>query len=306
MSKINPGKYAIYFASVLVIVAMAFASTFQRFDSLVLGAGVGLVAYGFKLSTPLSLLLAGIATFLGTLLPFGVSSYATIQGFEGFRNEEEDFEEEDFEEEKEGEGFDDMKEEDFEEKEEDFEEEKEGEGFENVKEEEDFEEKEEDFEEEKEGEGFENEDYEEEDFEEEKPEDFDELEEKFANYEGFADAGEKKKKKKRKPLPDHGKRAEMFQLGKKYKMPSESDDAEFHLDAGTTFMNAYKSLKPDQISAMTKDTQELINTQKQLMSTLHTLKPLISDGKQMMDTFQGYFGSEGMGGLGKMAENFGK
>jgi len=305
MSKINPGKYAIYFASVLVIVAMAFASTFQRFDSLVLGAGVGLVAYGFKLSTPLSLLLAGVATFLGTLLPFGVTSYATIQGFEGFRNEEEDFEEEDFEEEKEGEGFDDMKEEDFEEKEEDFEEEKEGEGFENVKEEEDFEEKEEDFEEEKEGEGFENEDYEEEDFEEEKPEDFDELEEKFANYEGFANAGDKKKKK-RKPLPDHGKRAEMFQLGKKYKMPSESDDAEFHLDAGTTFMNAYKSLKPDQISAMTKDTQELINTQKQLMSTLHTLKPLISDGKQMMDTFQGYFGSEGMGGLGKMAENFGK
>jgi len=300
MSKINPGKYAIYFASVLLIVAVAFASTFRRFDVFILGAGVGLVSYGFRLSTPLALLLAGIATFLGTLLPFGVSSYATIQGFEGFGNEEEEFEEEDKM--MMGEGFDEMKEEDFEEKEEDFEEEKEGEGFEDVKEE-DFEEEE--FEEEKEGEGFENEDYEEEDFEEDKPEDFDETEENFANYEGFADAGEKKKKK-RKPLPDHGKRAEMFQLGKKYKMPSESDDAEFHLDAGTTFMNAYKSLKPDQISAMTKDTQELINTQKQLMSTLHTLKPLISDGKQMMDTFQGYFGSEGMGGLGKMAENFGK
>jgi hypothetical protein len=42
------------------------------------------------------------------------------------------------------------------------------------------------------------------------------------------------------------------------------------------------------------------------MSTLHTLKPLISDGKQMMDTFQGYFGADGVGGLGKMAENFGK
>jgi len=299
MSKINPGKYAIYFASVLLIVAVAFASTFQRFDVFILGAGVGLVSYGFRLSTPLALLLAGIATFLGTLLPFGVSSYATIQGFEGFKNEEEDFEEEEFEEEEGkmmmGEGFDN-------EKEEDFEEEKEGEGFEDVKEEE-FEEEE--FEEEKEGEGFENEDYEEEDFEEDKPEDFDETEENFANYEGFADAGEKKKKK-RKPLPDHGKRAEMFQLGKKYKMPSESDDAEFHLDAGTTFMNAYKSLKPDQISAMTTDTQELNNTQKQLKSTLLTLKPLISAGKQMMDTFQGYFGSEGMGGLGKMAENFGK
>jgi hypothetical protein len=58
---------------------------------------------------------------------------------------------------------------------------------------------------------------------------------------------------------------------------------------------------------MTKDTQELINTQKQLMSTLNTLKPLITDGKQMMDTFQNYFGAgglEGMGNLGAMAEKF--
>jgi hypothetical protein len=99
-------------------------------------------------------------------------------------------------------------------------------------------------------------------------------------------------KKKKMPLPDNGDRAEMFELGKKYKMPvSESEDGEYHMDAGTTFMNAYKSLKPEQIAAMTKDTQELIDTQKQLMSTLHTLKPLISDGKQMMEMFQSYFGS---------------
>jgi hypothetical protein len=101
-----------------------------------------------------------------------------------------------------------------------------------------------------------------------------------------------KKKATSTPPPDHGDRAEMFELGKKYKMPaSEKDDSEFHLDAGTTFMNAYKSLKPEQIAAMTKDTQELMETQKQLMSTLHTLKPLISDGKQMMEMFQSYFGS---------------
>ncbi len=98
------------------------------------------------------------------------------------------------------------------------------------------------------------------------------------------------KKKKKAPAPDHGSRAEAFQLGKKYKMPAEEDDAEFHLDAGTTFLNAYKSLKPDQVNAMTKDTQELMQTQKQLMSTLQTLKPLIKDGKEMMEMFQGYFG----------------
>ena len=104
-------------------------------------------------------------------------------------------------------------------------------------------------------------------------------------------AKKNKKKAKSAPPPDNGERAEFFELGKKYKGPNEEDDKEFHLDAGTTFMNAYKSLKPDQINAMTKDTQELMQTQKQLMSTLSTLKPLIQDGKEMMNMFQSYFGA---------------
>jgi len=101
----------------------------------------------------------------------------------------------------------------------------------------------------------------------------------------------KKKTVKKAPAPDNGSRGEFFEPGKKYKMPSEKDDKEFHLDAGTTFMNAYKSLKPEQVAAMTKDTQELMNTQKQLMGTLQTLKPLIQDGKEMMNMFQSYFGA---------------
>lgn len=110
--------------------------------------------------------------------------------------------------------------------------------------------------------------------------------------EGFeAPKKAKKTKKGKAPPPDNGDRAEMFELGKKYKLPSEKDDEEYHLDAGTTFLNAYKTLKPDQIASMTKDTQDLMTTQKQLMSTLQTLKPLIKDGKDMMDMFQGYFGS---------------
>lgn len=117
-----------------------------------------------------------------------------------------------------------------------------------------------------------------------------------ADAEGFEDgaapikksAGAAIKKTKKLPPPDNADRKELFELGKKYKMPEE--DGEFHLDAGTTFLNAYKSLKPDQIASMTKDTQELMETQKQLMSTLNTLKPLITDGKNMMDMFQSYFG----------------
>jgi len=120
------------------------------------------------------------------------------------------------------------------------------------------------------------------------------------NEEPFEDAGKKEDEEKeekkeafegpRKPAPDNSKRAEFFELGKKYKVPTEEDDGDFHLDAGTTFLNAYKSLKPDQLASMTKDTQELMQTQRQLMSTLASLKPLIQDGKEMMDMFQGYFG----------------
>ncbi len=114
-------------------------------------------------------------------------------------------------------------------------------------------------------------------------------EEKKEKKEGFS--------KTESAPPDNGSRAEFFELGKKYKTPSESDDKGFHLDAGTTFLNAYKSLKPDQIASMTKDTQELMETQKQLMATLNTLKPLMQDGKEMMNTFQSYFGKGSPNGM---------
>lgn len=79
---------------------------------------------------------------------------------------------------------------------------------------------------------------------------------------------------------------------KKYRIPSEKEDGEHHLDSGTTFMNAYKQLKPDQINALTADTQKLISVQKDLMSNLSNLKPLISDGKEIMNTFKSFFGSD--------------
>lgn len=148
--------------------------------------------------------------------------------------------------------------------------------------------------------------FDEEEEKEEEQEGFDEDEDEEQEKEGFAnEKDKKKKKKKRMPPPNNRDRKEMFELGKKYKIPSEEDDEGYHLDAGTTFLNAYKSLKPDQISAMTKDTQALIDTQKQLMNTLSTLKPLMTDGKQIMDTFQNYFGgSTNMGDLSKLAEKF--
>ena len=89
-------------------------------------------------------------------------------------------------------------------------------------------------------------------------------------------------------LPDNTDRKEPLVLGKPYKMPTEADDAGFHLDAGTTFLNAYKAMKPDQIAAMTKDTQELLATQKSLVSMLDSFAPLMKD----MGKITGFLGSK--------------
>ena len=89
-------------------------------------------------------------------------------------------------------------------------------------------------------------------------------------------------------LPDNRERREPLVLGKPYKLPSETDDKDYHLDAGTTFLNAYKALKPDQIAAMTKDTQDLLSTQRSLVSMLDSFAPLLKD----MNKITGFFGPQ--------------
>jgi hypothetical protein len=79
----------------------------------------------------------------------------------------------------------------------------------------------------------------------------------------------------------------MFKLGS---IPSDAADGA-HIDVGTTLMNALNSLKPDQVKQMTEDTRKLMETQKSLMGMLGTMKPMLQDGKQMMDTFQEMFGN---------------
>jgi len=78
----------------------------------------------------------------------------------------------------------------------------------------------------------------------------------------------------------------LFKLGE---IPTESKSGP-HIDQGTTLMTAIGSLKPQQIQAMTEDTRKLLDTQKNLMSMLATMKPMLNDGKQLMDTFQNMFG----------------
>ena len=83
----------------------------------------------------------------------------------------------------------------------------------------------------------------------------------------------------------------LFKLGV---LPEEKKGG-YHIDQGTTVLNALNALKPDQIANMTKDTQSLIETQKSLMGMLSSMKPMLQDGKQMMETFQQMFGTSGGG-----------
>lgn len=83
------------------------------------------------------------------------------------------------------------------------------------------------------------------------------------------------------------KQAMEFKLG----VIPEDTKGGYHIDQGTTVMNALNALKPDQIQAMTDDTRKLIDTQKNLMAMLGTMKPMLQDGKEMMSNFQEMFGS---------------
>jgi hypothetical protein len=80
---------------------------------------------------------------------------------------------------------------------------------------------------------------------------------------------------------------------KEFKLGVIPDDSEggYHIDQGTTVMNALNALNPDQVKSMTDDTRKLIETQKNLMSMLSSMKPMLQDGKQMMANFQEMFGN---------------
>jgi outer membrane biosynthesis protein TonB len=143
--------------------------------------------------------------------------------------------------------------------------------------------KEEPAEEKKEGEGFENaaQEKSEEASEEEKPEMLKEMMKNMKEDDG--------------PAPSDIDALSSKFLGtgsKKYHLPSEKADGDHHMDVGSTFMKAYKQLKPEQVQALTTDTQKLISVQKDLMANLNNLKPLVSDGKEIMKTFKSFFGSE--------------
>jgi hypothetical protein len=107
--------------------------------------------------------------------------------------------------------------------------------------------------------------------------------------EGFEDEKKETKVKESKPASvEKQELASPFKLGE---IPTQVKNGP-HIDAGSTLMKAIQGLNPDQINAMTKDTQQLIETQKSLMGMLGSMKPMMKDGKELMDTFQQMFGNQ--------------
>jgi len=301
----------------LMAAAIAFVLVFGNLSisMMLVSAGAGVIVY----SVTDSLQYATGAAITALFAMAGLMRYGMIkkEGFnvftsptdiskmlrklkEGFRGKDD---EEDFRDKDEDEGFKNRDdEEDFRDKDED-------EGFKNRDDEEDFRDKDED-------EGFKNRD-DEEDFRD-KDEDegfmngFKSLKEGFFNkvfknittagytrpgfgvgapiLEGFED--HKKAEKKGKPAPV-AKKSEMAMPFKLGEIPSQAKNGP-HIDAGSTLIKAIESLNPDQINAMTKDTKQLIETQKSLMGMLGTMKPMMNDGKELMETFSQMFGDKPM------------
>jgi hypothetical protein len=86
--------------------------------------------------------------------------------------------------------------------------------------------------------------------------------------------------------------AGLFKLGE---LPSEMKKGPF-VDTASTITKAMNALQPEQMAAMTAESQSLLETQKNLMGMLQSMRPVLQDGRQLLDTFSGIFGN--LGGLG--------
>jgi hypothetical protein len=90
-------------------------------------------------------------------------------------------------------------------------------------------------------------------------------------------------------------------LFKPGKLPSEHTDGP-RLDIGKTITKAFQSFDPNAIQAMTQDTKKLLETQKSLMFMLGEMRPVLSEGRQLLDTFSGLFSGNTGNVISKFAD----
>jgi hypothetical protein len=92
-----------------------------------------------------------------------------------------------------------------------------------------------------------------------------------------------------KEVEDEERKSATGTLFKTGQMPSENMGGP-KLDAGKTIMKAMESFDSNTIGAMTDDTKKLLETQKSLMGMLSQMRPVLADGKELLQTFSGMFG----------------
>jgi hypothetical protein len=69
--------------------------------------------------------------------------------------------------------------------------------------------------------------------------------------------------------------------------------SEQRVDHKNSYLELFRSLKPAEISSLNTDTQQLIQTQRQLIETLQSMGPALKEGKTILDTFKNYFNDGG-------------
>jgi hypothetical protein len=123
--------------------------------------------------------------------------------------------------------------------------------------------------------------------EEKTTEKFEDKKEAETETSGSEDLKKKEKEKTKSGFTDiNPAPVGQFKLGE---IPKEEKGGYF-IDQGTTLMSALNGLKPDQIKSMTNDTKQLIETQKSLMGMLDTLAPMMKEGSNLLNMFNGMFG----------------
>ena len=101
--------------------------------------------------------------------------------------------------------------------------------------------------------------------------------------EGFRSKRSKSKGKKSSKSKSKKKR-------KDYGFDQKFNEDETFINNKETLADVYRSLDPEQSKGMNSDTKELLETQKNLMNTLKNMGPVLTQGKDIMNTFNKYFG----------------
>ena len=103
--------------------------------------------------------------------------------------------------------------------------------------------------------------------------------------EGFKSKKSKKKKSSKKNKKKSKSKTKEYGFNQKF-----NADESF-VNNKETLVDLYKSLDSTSAKGLNSDTKELLDTQKNLMSTLKEMGPVLTQGKDIMNTFNKYFGS---------------